>query len=239
MRKLVIVAGAALVLVVVAVVAGLIFWLSRSDDVDLVTEAPAITSTPGQAAPTAAAATDGTLHFVVVPEESEATYVAREKLASLPLSSNAVGKTQAVSGDIFLTTEGLASEQPSAFRVDLSTLASDEGRRDNYIKQNTLQTDTFPFADFEIEQVQGFPIDYTEGEEVGLTLTGRMTIRETELPLTFQVKARQSGDTLTAVADTSFNMTDFGLDPPQLAFVSVEDGVQLQVVLVARLEPAA
>src|SRR4030042_1468802 len=67
MRKLVIVAGAALVLVVVAVVAGLIFWLSRSDDVDLVTEAPAISSTPGQAAPTAAAATDGTPHFVVVP----------------------------------------------------------------------------------------------------------------------------------------------------------------------------
>jgi hypothetical protein len=30
-------------------------------------------------------------------------------------------------------------------------------------------------------------------------------------------------------------MTDFGLDPPQLAFVSVEDGVQLQVVLVTRL----
>jgi hypothetical protein len=65
-----------------------------------------------------------------------------------------------------------------------------------------------------------------------------MTIRETEMPLTFDVKARQSGDTLTAVADTRFNMTDFGLDPPQLAFVSVEDGVQLQVVLVARLAMA-
>jgi polyisoprenoid-binding protein YceI len=95
------------------------------------------------------------------------------------------------------------------------------------------------FPKFQIDEVQGFPVDYTEGEEVELTLTGRMTIRETELPLTFQVKARQSGDTLTAVADTSFNMTDFGLDPPQLAFVTVEDGVQLQVVLVARLEPAA
>jgi len=235
MRKLVIVAGAAFVLLVVGAVAGLIFWLSRSDEVDLVTEAPAITSTPSQAAATVAPTTDGTLHFVVVPEESEATYVAREKLASLPLSSNAVGKTRAVSGDIFLTPEGLVSEEPSAFKVDLSTLASDEGRRDNYIKQNTLQTDTFPFAEFEIDQVQGFPADYAEGEEVELTLTGRMTIRETELPLTFQVKARQSGDTLTAVADTNFKMTDFGLDPPQLAFVSVEDGVQVQVVLVARL----
>ena len=239
MRKLIIIGAAAFVLLVVVAVAGLIFWLSRSDEVDLVTEAPAITSTPGQAAPTGAAATDGTLHFVVVPEESEATYVAREKLASLPLSSNAVGKTQAVSGDIFLTTQGLASEQPSAFRVDLGTLASDESRRDNYIKQNTLETDTFPFAEFVIEEVQGFPVDYTEGTEVPLTLTGRMTIRETELPLTFEVKVRQSGDTLTAVADTRFNMTDFGLDPPQLAFVNVEDGVQLQVVLVARLAAAA
>src|SRR4030042_5542225 len=119
-----------------------------------------------------------------------------------------------------------------------SSSCRDGGRRDNYIRQNTLQTDTFPFAEFEIDEVHGFPIDYTEGTEVPLTLTGRMTIRETELPLTFEVKARQSGDTLTAVADTSFNMTDFGLDPPQLAFVTVEDGVQLQVVLVARLEAA-
>ena len=234
MRKLFIIAGALLVLFVAVVAAGLAFWLLRSDDVDLVTEAPAITSTPGQAAPT----TDGTLHFVVVPEESEATYIAREKLSELPLSSNAVGKTRAVSGDIFLTSEGLATEQSSVLRVDLSTLESDEERRDNYIKRNTLQTDTFPFAEFVVDEVQGFPTDYSDGEEVGLTLTGRMTIRETELPLTLQVKARQSGDTLTAVADTEFNMTDFGLDPPQLAFVSVEDGVQLQVVLVARLAPS-
>jgi len=231
MRKLVIVAGVALVLLIVAVVGGVIFWLSRSNKVQLVTEAPTITSTSGQATPT----TDGTLHFVVVPEESEATYIAREKLASLPLSSNAVGKTRAISGDIFLTREGLATDQPSAFSVDLRTLQSDQSARDNYIKQNTLQTDTFPFAKFVVDAVQGFPTNYTQGEQVELTLTGRMTIRETELPLTFQVKARQSGDTLTAVADTKFNMTDFGLKPPQLAFVNVQDGVQLEVVLVARL----
>jgi len=236
MKRLVILAGGVLVLLIAVAAAGLAFWLSRSDDVDLVTEAPAITSTPGASvAGETALAGDGTLHFVVVPEESEATYVVREKLASLPLSSNAVGKTRAVSGDIFLTREGLAAEQPSSFKVDLRTLASDEGRRDNYIKQNTLHTDTFPFAEFLIDEVQGFPADYAEGEEVALALTGRMTIRETQLPLTFQVKARQAGDALTAVADTQFKMTDFGLDPPQLGFVSVEDGVQLQVVLKAQL----
>jgi polyisoprenoid-binding protein YceI len=238
MRKLVIVGGAVLLLLVVVVIGGLIFWASRSDDVDLVTEAPAITPPPGRVTATTEVPAGTTLHFVVVPEESEATYVAREKLASLPLSSNAVGKTKAVSGDVYLTREGLASDQPSVFRVDLSTLTSDESRRDNYIKQNTLQTDTFPFAEFAIEEVPGFPSDYTEGEEVDLTLTGRMTIRGAERPLTFDVKARQSGDSLTAVADTRFNMTDFGLDPPQLAFVNVEDGVQLQVVLVARLAAA-
>lgn len=236
MRKLIIFAGAIVVLFIAIVAGGLAFWLFRSDEVNLVTEAPPITPIPGGTAPgEAALTTDGTLHFVVVPEESEATYVVREKLASLPLSSNAVGKTRAISGDIFLTREGLAADRPSVFEVDLRTLESDEARRDNYIKRNTLQADTFPFAEFVIDEVQGFPTDYTEGEEVELVLKGRMTIRETQLPLTFQVKARQAGDTLTAVADTQFNMTDFGLDPPQLAFVSVEDGVQLQVVITARL----
>src|SRR5690606_5323950 len=114
---------------------------------------------------------------------------------------NAVGTTSAIEGDLYLTEEGLADGETSAFRVDLSTLRSDEGMRDNFIKQNTLETDQYPYAEFVMESVSGFPADYVPDTEVELTIEGTLTIRDVSKPVTWSVKARQAGDTLTAVAD--------------------------------------
>jgi polyisoprenoid-binding protein YceI len=61
-----------------------------------------------------------------------------------------------------------------------------------------------------------------------------MTIHGVTKPVTFDVKARRSGDALSAIADTDFKMTDFGMTPPRVPIATSEDGVHVQVVLVAR-----
>ncbi|HXG42311.1 MAG TPA: YceI family protein [Dehalococcoidia bacterium] len=232
MKRLLLAAGAAAVLAVAAAVAGIAFFLSRSDPVELVREAPPLPTGTAAVAPAGEV-----LHFSVVPEQSEASYIAREKLAALPVSSEAVGRTNAISGDIYLTRQGLAPSPPSLLRVDLRTLRSDEGRRDNYVRNNTLQADRFPYAEFVLERVDGFPTDYREGEEVALQLSGTMTIRGVSRPMSFDVRARYGGGTLTGVAHATFRLSDFGLSPPNIAgFVTVEDEMRLQIVLVARLE---
>ena len=83
--------------------------------------------------------------------------------------------------------------------------------RDNFIRTNTLQTNRFPFAEFVVQEARGFPTSYVENQQVELTLTGTMTIRDRSRPMTWTVLARQAGDTLTATADTDFNMTHFGI----------------------------
>jgi len=232
MRRLALAVGAATLLAIAAAAAGVAFFLSRSDPVELVTEAPSLPTDTAAVTPTG-----DLLHFVVVPEQSEASYIAREKLASLPVTSEAVGRTNAISGDIYLTRQGLASSPPSVLRVDLRTLRSDETRRDNYVRNNTLQADRFPYAEFVLERVDGFPPDYREGEEVALRLSGTMTIRGTSRPMTFDARARYGGGTLTGVAHATFKLSDFGLSPPNIAgFVTVEDEMRLQIVLVARLQ---
>jgi len=234
MKKVALLMAVAAVLVLGGVAAGVAYFVSRSDPVELVTEAPPV--------PTATAAvtpTGGVLHFVVVSEQSEVSYIAREKLAFLPATSEAVGRTNAITGDIYLTRQGLAPSPPSVLRVDLRTLRSDEARRDNYVRNNTLQADQFPYAEFVIERVDGFPIEYQEGQEVSLQISGTMTIRGTSRPMTFDVQARYGGGVLTGVAHATFRLTDFGLSPPNIAgFVTVEDEMQLQVVLVAQLQPS-
>lgn len=59
----------------------------------------------------------------------------------------AIGKTKAISGKIFLNS-GDSFDTISIIKVDLSTLKSDQERRDRYIKTKTLEVDKYPFAEF-------------------------------------------------------------------------------------------
>jgi polyisoprenoid-binding protein YceI len=239
----VVLAGAALAVVAIVVVGAAVFWTLRSDDPDLLTEAPAIPTAVAQgvdAEPTSEPVVtssdvdlpEGVRRFVVVSGDSSAKYVVEETLSGLP--ATAVGVTTDVTGEIYLTAEGLSDEFESKFMVDLSTLATDESRRDNYVRSNVLETSQFQFAEFVIDALDGFPAGYVEGDEATLTLSGMMTIKDVSLPVTFTVLARQSGDILTATADTEFLMSDFGIDPPQVAIAKAKDGVVLQVVIIAQ-----
>ena len=249
MSRPLMIAGGSAGLLILGVVAVIAVQLLRSDDPNLATEAPRISATAegdgvasgavGGAEATAttsvgsaAGAEAGTRQFVIVPEESEAKYVVRESLRGI--ATNAVGTTRGIEGTVYLTEDGLAEGAESGFRVDLSTLESDEGMRDNYIKRNTLQTSQYPYAEFVIEEVTGFPGDYVEDTEVELTVSGMLTVREVSKPVTWAVKARQLGDTLTAVADLSITFQDYGMEPPSVPIATAEDEIQLQVVLVAR-----
>ena len=246
MKKPLIIVSGVIGLVAVAIVAVIAIQLLRSDDPNLATEAPQIaTATPevgatgstAAAAPSATAssddgAPDGVREFVIVPAESEAKYVVRESLRGI--QTNAVGTTRAIEGSIFLADGGLSDAGESRFRVDLSTLESDEGMRDNFIKRNTLQTSRFQYAEFVIEEVSGFPADYVEDTEVEMTISGTLTIRDVSQPVTWLVKARQLGDTLSAVADLTITFQDFGMDPPSVPIATAEDEIQLQIVMLAR-----
>ncbi len=248
MKRVVVVLAGLLGLAVLAIGAIVVVQLVRSDDPNLATEAPPIptatagaTATAATAARTPAAPTgtlpEGVLRFVIDPARSSAKYVVRETLRGL--DTNAVGETRDgqssdVSGEILFSRSGLYTGQPSTFKVDLRTLASDEGMRDSFIRRETLRTNQFPFAEFVVRSVSGFPASYVENTQVELTLSGDMTIRGQTRPLTFSVLARQAGDTLSATADADFKMSDFGITPPEVPFAKARDEIRLQVILVAR-----
>jgi polyisoprenoid-binding protein YceI len=210
----------------------------RSDDPNLATQAPEIpTAVAGASGTAASGATNGatgSMRFVIDPSQSSAKYVVQETLRGL--EATAVGQTSSIEGEVHLTRSGVAPTPASTFRVDLSTLRSDEGMRDNFIRTNTLQTNqpANRYATFTIGSVTGFPANYVEGAEVNMTLTGTMTIRNRTKDVTWQVKARQAGEFLTATADTDFNMTDFGITPPNVQIARARDGVHVQVVFVAK-----
>jgi len=166
--------------------------------------------------------------------DGEAGYRVREKLAVLPAESDAVGRTSAVTGSFALADDGdtLVATDIS-IEVDVSTLKSDEDRRDNRIRTDGLQTDTFPTATFVATGPVEVPASAKDGSVVKITATGDITIHGVTRTVDIAIDARAAGDTIELVGSYAFPMADFDIVPPNIAgFVTVEDDATLEFRLV-------
>ena len=238
--------GVAAIIVLGAIVAGG-WWLFIREDAKLATNAPAIPTdlqTPAatSAAGTASAAktdssTSGALTFKILSDRSEAAYFADEKLASLPLPSKAKGSTKDITGQFQLTADGfdLDASQPTTFTVNLKTLASDKSMRDARVQSQGLETSKFPTATFTATKVTGFNKSLAAGVEQTLQLSGTLDLHGVKKDVVWEVKAKRDGNIITALATLKFNFGDFNIPILNIAnFVSVQDGVTLQVQVVAQ-----
>ncbi len=200
---------------------------------------------PAVAAPTQAAATaaipasggtvtpaSGSVTFKVV-SGSTADYRVREQLAHLSLPSDAVGKTNAISGQITILPDGAVDSHNSKFTVDVSTLVSDQARRDGFVSQNILQTGQYPQAVFVPTRISGLNGIPQPGNQVSFQLAGDLTVRNVTKPVTWDVTGAMNNDnTANAQATTNFTFGDFNLSQPQVPVVlSVVDKITLEVNL--------
>jgi polyisoprenoid-binding protein YceI len=181
-------------------------------------------STPGLPAPA------GQLRLVLDPAKSEARYQAREQLANISFPTDAVGTTKAISGTIVINPDGTIVSQASKFVVDLTTLKSDKAQRDRFIQRNTLQTDTYPTAEFVPTQVVGLPSPLPTSGPLTFQLVGDLTVHGVTHSTTWDVTAQIAGQSLTGSASTSVTFEDFGMTSPRVPVVlSVEDNIKLAV----------
>ena len=198
------------------------------------TSAPARTGgAPGSPAPVAGVQART---FHIVPDESEASYDVQEQFLNRNLPNRAVGRTNAIEGELQLQmVNGSPQLLSNQFTVDLRTLRSDQNRRDQLIREQWLESNRYPMAEFTATAIREAPSAYVEGQEVPLKIDGNLKVREVTRPVTFDAQVSLSGDTLTGAATTFLLMRDFGFDPPEVFnTLKVEDGVNLTVKFTAR-----
>lgn len=206
------------------------------------TPAPAPTSAPATmpagsatAAPTTATSgTTETVTLVVVPEKSEARYRVREQLAGVSLPSDAVGKTNAITGQIVGKTDGSIVSADSKFVVDVRTLTSDQGMRDNFIQGTPLQSRQYPNVTFVPTAAPGLPLVAPDSGSASFQLAGDLTIKDVTKPVTWNASCQAQSDksAATCSAKTTFTFEDFQLEQPRVGRVlSIEDSITLEVDL--------
>jgi polyisoprenoid-binding protein YceI len=155
----------------------------------------------------------------------------REQLVGFPSMSDAVLTTNAISGFVGLTRDGRITSD-TALRVDLSTIQSDEARRDNYIKQETLDVARYPMAELTVIGNHGLPQPLPNSGEWKFTLVTSMTVHATTHEVSWDVTGQRVGRELRATARTTVHFGDFGLQRPSVAAVlSVQDEIRLEVLL--------
>lgn len=190
----------------------------------------------GEARPTetVAAAPTGAIVFRVLAPQSKATFRVREQLAGVELPSDAVGATEAVTGQLVLLPDGQIVSQASKIGVDLRELRTDDPRRDSFIKQNTLQTNQFPLAEFVPARAVGLPNPLPAAGEHAFRLTGTMAVHGAQKETTWDVRATRTGSQLAARATTTVKFGDFGMTPPRVPMVlTIVDEIRLELDLVA------
>jgi polyisoprenoid-binding protein YceI len=202
------------------------------------TEAPAPAETVVAAMESEAPAesAEGLRTFQIVPEQSEASYQVQEEFFNRPVNFfNPIGRTNAIEGEFQLNITGNQVQlADNKFAVDLRTLTTDEARRDERIRNEWLESNTYPWAEFKATAIENFPANAVEGQEVPFKIVGDMTIREITKPQTFDVTARLDGNTFTGTATTYLLMQDYGFEPPSiLGMLQVTDGVTVTVNFVA------
>jgi len=180
------------------------------------------------------------LTFTIVPESSEARYRVREQLVGLSLPSDAVGTTRKVTGQIVVDASGAILREQSQIVVDLSTLQSDQSRRDRFIKGNTLETDRYPTAVFVPAEAPGFPPAVPTSGEFSFQLVGDLTIRDVTRPVTWDATASFTEQEVKGSATTAITFADFNMTQPRVGPVlSIEDPIRLELDFTFRRGEAA
>ena len=182
-----------------------------------------------------------------LPEEKQilltggtARYLVQEQLARLNFPIDAIGETQEVLGFISINNDGTINQEESEIVVKLEDLRSDESRRDRYLRNNSLESNVYPEAVFQVKELIGFnwPELGSEKEDQNFRMLGDMTIHGVKAEIEWDVEVHFIDNVIEGQARTSFPFSKFKMEIPSLFFIlSVEDEIRLELDFSAQWYP--
>jgi polyisoprenoid-binding protein YceI len=158
-------------------------------------------------------------------------YRVQEQLAQIG-ANTAVGRTPSVSGTLALQGSTVQSADITA---DLTSLQSDDSRRDGQLVRQGIQTGTYPTAEFKLTQ----PIDLgsvpADGATATATATGDLTLHGVTNNVQIPLTVTRSGDVVAVTGSLEINFADYNITPPTSFLVlSVADQGTMELQLFFR-----
>lgn len=240
-RALLVGLGAVLVLALAAAGGAYVYFFSgaRSSPKPLSLSSPmaqaSSSSTPAAAATGATGDLSG--HWTV-GQGSVAGYRVKEQFVGESSTHEAVARTTSVSGGLtaqqaaagLQVTNMSFSAQLAGLRSEDQVVGHDVSFRDSIVRQS-LDVSSYPQATFQADSVS-VPSAMSTGDTVQLTVPGKITIRGVTRDAQATMQARLANGQVQIAGTIAMAMTDFGIQPPQVPFTSVQPQVTVEFQLV-------
>lgn len=143
-------------------------------------------------------------------------------------SADAVGRTSAITGTMTLD-EAIVTD--ATFTVDMTTVTSDESRRDEQFNGRIMETSVYPTATFTLSE----PIDLgslpAANTDVTATATGELTLHGVTKTVTFDVTGRYTGSQVEIAGSIPIGFADWEISNPSFGPVTTEDNGILEFSL--------
>jgi polyisoprenoid-binding protein YceI len=146
-------------------------------------------------------------------------------------NTEAYGRTSSASGTLTITG---TSVDAASFTADLTSVHSDQSRRDGQFQGRIMNTTQFPTATFVLTSPIDFGTVPAPGTAVTHTATGKLTVHGVTRTVTFPVKAVRKGALLEVSGQVPVTFADYQIANPSYSGVTTQDHGILEFLLVMK-----
>lgn len=144
-------------------------------------------------------------------------------------SNTAAGRTRSVTGSITIDGKTVSA---ATFTVDMTTVTSDEQRRDNQFNGRIMDTASYPSSTFKLSS----PIVLSSIPAIGVQgstqATGVLTMHGTSKTVTFTITGQHTANGLQITGQIPITFADWNIPNPSFGPVTTEDHGILEFLLV-------
>lgn len=189
---------------------------------------PSTTTTAGDGG--AAVVDDGTIDGTWTVQQGDDVFAGyRAKEVLFGQDAEAVGRTGDVTGT--LTASGTTISAVD-ITVDMTTIESDESRRDGQFHGRIMSTSEFPTAEFHLTEPIELGALPAEDEKITVEAVGELTLRGVTKPVTVQLEAKRQAGTLVVSGTAAVDFDDFEIPDASGGPASVGRSGSFELLLV-------
>ncbi|MEQ3549075.1 YceI family protein [Pseudonocardia nematodicida] len=142
---------------------------------------------------------------------------------------DAVGRTSDVSGTVEMSGTQVTSGDVT---VQMGTVTSDDGRRDEYFLGRLMETETHPTSEFTLTGPLELGPEFADGTPAEVTAAGTLTVKDVTREVEFPLTAVRDGADIQVSGAIPLTFTDVGIEPPAFGdVVTVDDTGEVEFLL--------
>ncbi|OFI36557.1 hypothetical protein BIU82_13410 [Arthrobacter sp. SW1] len=129
-----------------------------------------------------------------------------------------VGRTDQVSGTATVSGTQLTA---ASITVDVASIATDSGNRDNYFRGTVMKAETFPTASFTLTAPVTIPA--LSSAPAAVDAKGTLELAGQKRDVAAKLQLVRDGAKVSVSGSIDLVLADFGISAPDLGFVKVEN----------------